>query len=346
MLPHCDAAPHTANSYVLISNRWLEMSDTVHSLSTSGLAPKKQIQCWSDALADLCGQFDIDPLEASSLEGRINYTTVSRLKLCQIEASQHRIAHTVSRTKRSEHPYVKILFQTYGVSYFDQDGCHIELTPGDCLAYDVSCPHTITSPSLTRHAVVIVPKELLQERGFRAEKMSACKLSARTGTGRIAYDFVHAAFDEAARLSPNSAIGVADSLIDLLLLPLREADTMFDRVGPEAMYIRAQAFIREHLRDPDLCIDQISAALGCTKRYLHMLFSERGMTVSDYIWRTRLQHCRQELETHAGKTITEVAFSWGFSSSSHFSHLFRKCFGIVPSSIHKAQHASLPPDAS
>ena len=75
------------------------MSDTVHSLSTSGLAPKKQIQCWSDALTDLCGQFDIDPLEASSLEARINYTTVSQLKLCQIEASQHRIAHTVLARK-------------------------------------------------------------------------------------------------------------------------------------------------------------------------------------------------------------------------------------------------------
>jgi len=323
------------------------MSDTVHSLSTSGLAPKKQIQCWTEALTDLCGLFDVDPLEASSFEGRINYTTVSRLKLCQIEASQHRIAHTVARARLSEHPFVKILFQTHGISYFEQNGRHIEVMPGDCLAYDVSVPHSIISPALTRHEVVIVPKELLQERGFRLAKMSACKLSARNGTGRIAYDFVHAAFGEATKLSPSNAIGVADSLIDLLLLPLREADAMFDRVGPEAMYVRAQAFIREHLRDPDLCIDQISAALGCTKRYLHMLFSERGMTVSDYIWHARLQNCRHELETQAGKTITDVAFSWGFSSSSHFSRVFRKYFGFVPSAIHKAQqHAALSSDVS
>src|SRR5881392_2440006 len=232
------------------------MSDTIRSLSTTGLSPKKQIQIWSDALTDLCGQFDIDPLAASSFEARINYTTVSQLKLCQIEASQHRIAHTVSGTKLSEHPYVKILFQTFGISHFEQGGRRIDIMPGDCLAYDVSCPHTIVSPSLTRHEVVIVPKELLHERGFRLAKLAACKLSARTGTGRIAYNFVHAAFDEATKLSPNNAIGVADSLIDLLLLPLREPDAMFDRVGPEAMYVRAQFFIREHLRDPDLSIDQ------------------------------------------------------------------------------------------
>jgi AraC-like DNA-binding protein len=95
------------------------------------------------------------------------------------------------------------------------------------------------------------------------------------------------------------------------------------------------------LRDPDLSIDQISITLGCTKRYLHMLFSDRGMTVSDYIWRARLLNCRQELEKQGGKTITDVAFSWGFSSSSHFSRVFRNYFGIAPSSIHKAQNAGL-----
>jgi len=320
------------------------MADTVHCLSTAGLAPKRQIQCWSDALTDLCGQFSVDPLDGSTLEGRINYTTVSKLKLCQIEATQHRISHAATPSHGSEHPYVKILFQTHGISYFEQNGFQIQVKPGDCLAYDVSAPHTIISPSLTRHEVVIVPKELLRERGFHFGKMSACKLSALAGTGRIAHDFVHAAFDEAGKLSPNSAMGVAESLIDLLLLPLREADTAFDRVGPEAMYVRAQAFIRDHLRDPDLCIDQISTSLGCTKRYLHMVFSERGMTVSDYIWRARLQHCRQELEAYADKTITDVAFSWGFSSSSHFSRVFRKCFGVSPSAIHKGQHNEVAPD--
>ncbi len=321
------------------------MANSARSLSTSGLTPKKQIQSWTDALTELCGQFDIDPLDASSLEGRINYTTVSRLKLCQIEVSQHRIALPVSRARTNEHPYVKILFQTYGVSHFEQNGRRIELKPGDCLAYDVSCPHTIISPSLTRHEVVIVPTQLLQERGFHSAKLSACKLSARTGTGRIAHDFMHAAFGEAPKLSPHTALGVADTLIDLLLLPLREAGTGIDRGGPGALYERAQAFIHEHLRDPDLSIDQISAALGCTKRYLHMLFSERGLTVSDYMWRARLQNCRQELETQGGKTITDVAFSWGFSSSSHFSRVFRQYFGVVPSSIHKGQPGSLPQDA-
>src|ERR1700752_3414284 len=99
---------------VTLLDRGREMSDSVHSLSTSGLSPKKKIQCWSDALTDLCGLFDIDPLKVSSLDARVTYSTVSRLNLCHIEVSQHRIAHTVSRGRPSEHPYVKIHFQTEG----------------------------------------------------------------------------------------------------------------------------------------------------------------------------------------------------------------------------------------
>lgn len=312
------------------------MSDTLGSLNTSGLTPSKQIQLWSEALTDLCGRFDIDPLDGLTFDGLINYTSVSRLRLCRIEASQHRIGHVAPRIRNSDHPYVKIVFQTHGVSHFEQNGRQIDINPGDCLVYDVSCPHSIVSPAFTRHDVVIVPKELLHERGLGVGNLAACKLSARGGTGRIAHDFVHAVFSEAEKLSPNNAISVADSLIDLLLLPLRDADVAQDRVGPEAMYVRAQGFIREHLRDPELSIDQISTALQCTKRYLHMLFSDRGMTVSDYIWQARLHHCRQELENASGKTITDVAFSWGFSSSSHFSRVFRKYFGVVPSAIHRA----------
>lgn len=44
------------------------------------------------------------------------------------------------------------------MSYFEQEGRHIELNPGDIIAYDVSCPHSIISPAFTRHDVVIVPK--------------------------------------------------------------------------------------------------------------------------------------------------------------------------------------------
>ena len=129
--------------------------------------------------------------------------------------------------------------------------------------------------------------------------MLPCKLSARTGTGRIAYDFVHTAFDEAERnCRPTTPSASLIRSIDLLLLPLREADTMFDRVGPEAMYIPGSK-----PSSANICATRIFASTRSQRHWAApsaictCCFSDKGMTVSDYIWRARLLHCRQELET-------------------------------------------------
>src|SRR3954447_21089370 len=86
---------------------WIMASSVVHTRSTFGLTPKRQIQSWTEALTELCGQFDVDPLEASSLDAQIDYTTVSRLKLCHIQISQHRLAHPVSRAQLASTPSSK-----------------------------------------------------------------------------------------------------------------------------------------------------------------------------------------------------------------------------------------------
>jgi transcriptional regulator GlxA family with amidase domain len=56
------------------------------------------------------------------------------------------------------------------------------------------------------------------------------------------------------------------------------------------------------------------------------------MSASEWLRRKRLQRCH-ELPTsprRAGQTITEIAYSMGFSSSSHFSNLLRAEFDVRP----------------
>lgn len=43
------------------------------------------------------------------------------------------------------------------------------------------------------------------------------------------------------------------------------------------------------LRDPKLSIEQIAAALNCSKRYLHNAFSGEDDTLASYILHTPLQ---------------------------------------------------------
>lgn len=316
------------------------MTHAIISLSTSATSASLRSQYWAQALGTLCGPLRVDAFGADTIDGHIDYATIRRLRLCQIEVSQHRIAHSASSAERGGRP-VKVLFQTDGTSLFEQDGRHCVITPGDCLIYDVSRPHVITSAALTKHHVVIIPRQLLEQRGVPLDPLLAQQVSAREGAGRLAHDFVLSAFNEAPALTEGCEVQVADTLLDLVLMPFF-SQTSFRGSGRAALSSRIKAFIRENLSDPDLGIEQLSAALDCTKRYLHMSFADEGTTITSYIWQERLERCLEELEfgPSQGKTLTDIAFSWGFSSSSHFTHLFKKRYGMPPSAI--PRHAGHP----
>ncbi|MGX5736725.1 helix-turn-helix domain-containing protein [Bosea thiooxidans] len=312
------------------------MSNSIVSLNTSTAPASLRPDYWAQALGTLCGRLRVDSFRAGTVDGHIDYAAIWRLRLCQIEVSQHRIAHPASGTEPGAQPVVKVLFQTYGTSLFEQDGRRLIVSPGDCLLYDVSRPHVITSPALTKHHVVIMPRSLVEQRGMPPGPLYAQQHSAREGAARLAHDFVISAFNQAPTLTPACELQVAEALLHLVLLPFF-SEAPFKRSGREALTSRIKALIRENLSDPDLSIEQLSAALDCTKRYLHMSFAEEGTTITGYIWQKRLERCREELEfgPKSGKTLTDIAFSWGFSSSSHFTHLFKKRYGIPPSAIQR-----------
>jgi AraC-like DNA-binding protein len=98
-------------------------------------------------------------------------------------------------------------------------------------------------------------------------------------------------------------------------------------------------YIEEHLEDAALTPGVIAHANGISLRYLHQLFRSMEMSVSEWLRMRRLQRCYELLTSpeHATRSITDIAYSVGFSSSSHFSNLFRAAFGVRPSDVRGMQ---------
>lgn len=316
------------------------MPAAITPIDTSRVHAAERVGYWSHALSTLCGDLRADPFGNNTIDGHIDHGSVGRLQLCSIEVSRHRVALPVEYTKLAPHDVVKILFQTHGTSLFEQDRNQISLSPGDCFAYDVSRPHVITSPALTKHQVVIIPKKLLQERGISPDRLHARWVSARTGAARLAHELMISTMKEIGTLSPASELGISEALLNILLLPFPvPTDRENDATALSALKRRVITYIDSCLEDSDLDIDQISTALTCSKRYLHMAFKHEEISISEYIWQARLSKCRSELESVKlnKKSLTEIAFSWGFSSSSHFSRSFKQKYGVSPSSLTKAR---------
>lgn len=111
-----------------------------------------------------------------------------------------------------------------------------------------------------------------------------------------------------------------------------------ERVGVatrEVQRSRALRYIEAHLADPQLSPGVIAAGVGMSLRYLHLLF-EQGDSVGATILARRLECCRSVLEDTSDKrSISEVAYAWGFNDAAHFSRTFRARFGVSPREIRR-----------
>lgn len=96
------------------------------------------------------------------------------------------------------------------------------------------------------------------------------------------------------------------------------------------MVAAAEAYLREHFAGP-MQMSDLARHLGLSRARMFELFEQAtGLTPNDYLVRRRVQQACGFLEA-TGRSITEIALATGFSSSQHFSHVFRKYVGMTPS---------------
>ena len=102
---------------------------------------------------------------------------------------------------------------------------------------------------------------------------------------------------------------------------------------------RSSACARTRLRDPGLTVAAIAAALHTSVSTLHRAFAGEPCSIAEWIWAQRLDGVRADLcdPTLAHRTISDLAFSWGFVDASHFSRAFRARFGCTAREIRSGQ---------
>ena len=141
----------------------------------------------------------------------------------------------------------------------------------------------------------------------------------------------------------HNADALTESVIGLLVNVLNTDGSVEAGSLRGTHLLLVKRYIEENLAEPDLSPARIAKANRISLRYLHVLFEREGTTVQQYIIQERLLRCRRELEnpSMAGRTITDIAFSWGFQSATHFSRRFKAAFGLTPQDYRAAMAEEL-----
>jgi AraC-like DNA-binding protein len=223
-----------------------------------------------------------------------------------------------------------IISQLQGSREYCQNGNQVTLQPGDTTLIDAGRPWSSTCASHCSRLYLRLPTWLVQEKLRVSELPIVRRISGEAGLGATLFRLGTSLYQEAGVLSMEDGVSAVEAYLHILSACIGGPEP--EVVNGRDIGCRIERFIEEHLADPALTLSEIAAHAGISVRHLHRLFLRKGLTVTEWIRRRRLENCRAELSDprFLSRNITEVSFSWGFSDSAHFSHCFKKQFGMSP----------------
>ena len=298
-------------------------------------------RAWCDAICDIYLQVDCAAEQRADYAGFVRESRFGRVTLTDtlispqsVKRQNQHIAHVGKDCYYAgiEHMgHVNIL----------QAGSTLPLRPGLGAIYYANQPYELQVPVTSRQFWIELPRAAFDSRFPSARPPLLAHFDLSRGLGRIAFEFCSVLAAEGPGLGPETKAKLGEQFMDILAMAIGEepgrqaaAETSVQRARLRSV----RAYIEAHLSDPNLSLAAIARKNGISLRYLHQLFRQTDVSASEWLRLRRLQRCRELLSSpsHATQSITEIAYSMGFSSSSHFSNLFRAEFGLRPSDVRGA----------
>lgn len=314
-------------------------------LSTDNIPVSDTAGAWTDWMSRLFFGLESDLYGDTTFDGHLHTSHAGDVVMTKLEANRHRVIRSTRLSRSSDASYLKIVAPWQGSAAVEQAGRQVWVQPGGWAIYDTTGSYEVANPERSQHLIVMLPKEPLIERGLRLDALMGRQVGGASGISRVALDTMRSTFQELPSMTDEAARGAGDLILELVRLSLLElAGRGTATTQLEAFKDRIRDFIGQHLRDPLLSIDRIAQALNCSKRHLHDAFADEEDTLAHYILRRRLQACMRDLKRpdYLQRTITDIAFSWGFNNGAHFSRAFRDHTGMSPSDFRAAALRSLP----
>jgi len=295
--------------------------------STDLLPASDRIDAWQWNAQQICGDCRIR-LPKVSFHGSIEIRNVAGLPLTRFSSSALSFWKWPFDSANAPSRSCVVITQIAGTRQYLQDGAEILLRPGDSTIIDTAVPWSSTCDTDCVRLYLRVPRWIMQDRLRMRETPTAQKIVGGTAPGAILSRLSQNLYEEAAWMKGEELAAALDHYFDVLTACIR-GDAAQPAAVPQ-LKARILQFIESHLEERSLSPSAIAQAIGISVRHLHRVFSATGCTLGDYIRVLRLDQCRKDLvdPQFQDKSITEIAFARGFCDAAHFSHSFRKRFGI------------------
>jgi AraC-like DNA-binding protein len=306
--------------------------------STESLARERRYAAWRDAICDVYVRVDVRADDQANYDGFIREAQFGSVALTDVLLSRQHITRNRSHlSKLGKDCYYVQLIQAGNLNVL-QAGAVLPTNAGTGALFCASEPYDLQCLGKVRAYYLELPRAEFASRFAKDRVPLSATMSTGHGLGRIATEFCASLAAQGSALEASVRARLGEELMDVLALAFDAAQRdapLADPVVRQARLRSIKVWLEDHLCDPGLTLEAVAKANAISLRYLHSLFRLEGTSVSQWIWNRRLERSYDMLLKSDARSLTEIAYDVGFNSSSHFSTMFRRRFGIRPSDLRR-----------
>jgi AraC family transcriptional activator of tynA and feaB len=306
-------------------------------VSTKTVHPRDRFAYWREEACKLFVRHEFTSSLGRNFHGEIAVASLGNINLATYRGDPCTAIRTTQSLRGTLDDDVILCRQTAGQVNLQQDGRHTTAGPGDLFMLDPRRPFVLDGVSKAEGIFLKITRAELEARLGEVSTYTATPLCKVHPTASLASAYIAALTQHAEALDPSIGSKLGRQALDLVALAFQSMSGGIAQLSSTraTTLLRLKTIIEGRLHDPTLKPAMVADAAGISVRYANALLATEGTSLERFIMYRRLLRSRQFLESpaQAGRTISEIAFTCGFSDLSHFSRRFKAEFGGSPSEI-------------
>ncbi|MCB8877031.1 helix-turn-helix domain-containing protein [Acidisoma silvae] len=298
---------------------------------TSLVKPEERFAYWREFVCrNYVTASAVTEVRDASFSGSLTSQDLGPLLVSELRAPLHLWSRNTKHIQQDDQDAYILSFLSRGRGELNQFGRRSVQHTGDFVLYDVSAVFQYDLDADAR--LVKIPKSLFDQRITKPRDLVSVTFPLSAPLAPM----LSAIITEATRLdlsNPAQALvgaRLANSVIDVLVAMCDLFREENSAGAASASLDRTMRYARANLGDRDLGPEILARIGGVSVRSLNRMFGEMSTTPMRWIWKERLHASRNALVMNNVSSVTEAAFSFGFSDLAHFSRSYKSEFGETP----------------
>ena len=312
--------------------------------STDAVHPRDRFDYWHDIACRKILDHDSQPECRPKFQAAIYAGRLADIGIIRFDNSPMGVSRTPRQIARATSDELLVCRQISGLLALEQNGREIAIEAGDVTLIDPLIPYRGKFSRGSNLLALKVPRRALEARVGGTREMVLRAIKPSQAEGSLLSSFAAMLPPHVGRMSPVAENLAKEHVLDLLAVSLTAAiGARTPRISSahSVALMNVRAAIEARLTDPMLDASAVAAAAGISVRYANAVLAREGTSIMRLILARRLARCQEALRdpSQAHRTLSEIAYGWGFSDMTHFSRRFRAAYGVLPSEYRSLTHS-------